>query len=257
MLLPARIVEVGNVYNLWSVHNDFYDFFNIVDIIFLQATLLSAAVISMERFYAVYRPLKHRTLSMRAYRIIIFVVWTICVIVSTIFIFLSFFTTAKHAIYALISHHLILLLIVCSCNVCIWRKFQHRSIASQQQNRALQNQRLTKTLLFVSAIALLSWFPVIIVNYLRFESYNISPTIFFTAVALNFSNSFINPIAYALRIPEFRQALRLSCFGRQTATMNMEEMTGKSFCCRGRAIKHHTTQQSTAGVQTRRLNATN
>ena len=191
VFLPARIVEVGDVYNLWSIHIDFYIFFNIVDTIFLQASLLSAALISMERFYAIYWPLKHRTMSIRAYRIIIFIVWTICIIVSTIFIVLSLFTTYKHAIYALMSYLSILLIIVCSCNVGIWRKFQHRSIASQQQNRALQNERLTKTLLFVSAIAVLSWFPVITVNYLRFqsESYISSPTIFFTAVSLNFANS--------------------------------------------------------------------
>ena len=225
VFLPARIVEVGDVYNLWtkSVHNNFYIFLNSVDTIFLQASLLSAALISMERFYAIYWPLKRRTHSIRAYRIIIFVVWTICIIVSTIFIVLSLFTTHKHAIYALIIYLSILLIIVCSCNVGIWRKFQHRSIASQQQNRALQNQRLTKTLLFVSAIALLSWFPVLTVNYLRFQSgsYISSPTIFFTAVGLNFANSFINPIVYALRIPEFRQALRLCCFGRQGA-INIE-----------------------------------
>ena len=225
VFLPARIVEVGDVYNLWtkSVHINFYNFLNIADTIFLQASLLSAALISMERFYAIYWPLKHRTLSIRAYLIVIFVEWTICIIVSTIFLVLSFFTTDTHAIYALMSYLSILLLILCSCNVGIWRKFQHRSIASQQQNRALQNQRLTKTLLFVSAIALLSWFPVITVNYLRFqsESYISSPTIFFTTVGLNFANSFINPIVYALRIPEFQQALRLCCFGRQGA-INME-----------------------------------
>ena len=91
VFLPARIVEVGDVYNLWNFHIDFYTFFDTVDTIFLQASF-SAAVISMERFYAVYWPLKHRTLSVRAYRIIIVVVWTICVIVSTIFILLTFLT---------------------------------------------------------------------------------------------------------------------------------------------------------------------
>ena len=104
VLLPRRIVEVGDVYNLWSVRIDFYIFFNIVDTIFLQASLLSAALISMERFYAIYWPLKHRTLSIRAYRIIIFIVWTICIIVSTIFIELNLFATHKHAIYVLMSY---------------------------------------------------------------------------------------------------------------------------------------------------------
>ena len=34
---------------------------------------------------------------------------------------------------------------------------------------------------------------------------------------INFSNAFINPIVYALRIPEFRQALCLCCSRRQEA----------------------------------------
>ena len=46
--------EVGVVLNLFYLH---------FDIIFLQASLISAVFISCERFYAVYRPLKHRTLS--------------------------------------------------------------------------------------------------------------------------------------------------------------------------------------------------
>ena len=49
-------------------------FYAIVDTFFSQASLISAAFISGERFYAIYWPFKHRTLSMRAYRIIIFIV---------------------------------------------------------------------------------------------------------------------------------------------------------------------------------------
>ena len=38
------------------------------------------------------------------------------------------------------------------------------------------------------------------------------------AVVLNYSNSLVNPILYALRIPEFRKALALCCFRRKAAT---------------------------------------
>ena len=41
--------------------------------------------------------------------------------------------------------------------------------------------------------------------------------IFLIAVFLCYSNSFFNPVVYALRIPEFRQALVLGCFRRQEA----------------------------------------
>ena len=72
-------LKVG--FQLWSITqeagvvlNFFYLHF---DIIFLQASLISAVFISCERFYAVYRPLKHRTLSTRAYAIVISVIWTL------------------------------------------------------------------------------------------------------------------------------------------------------------------------------------
>ena len=34
---------------------------------------------------------------------------------------------------------------------------------------------------------------------------------------INYSNSFANPVVYALRIPEFREALAFCCIGRSAA----------------------------------------
>ena len=41
------------------------------------------------------------------------------------------------------------------------------------------------------------------------------------ANVLNYSNSFVNPIVYAFKIPEFKQVFLSCCFGRQAAP-NME-----------------------------------
>ena len=74
LFLPARIYLVGDEYYLWtaSVNLAFDNFFNIVDTAFFQGSLNSAALISVERFYAAYWPLKHRTLSKRTYGVVIF-----------------------------------------------------------------------------------------------------------------------------------------------------------------------------------------
>ena len=56
--------------------------------------------------------------------------------------------------------------VLCGCNIGIWRKFQHRDGAFLQHNRVSQNKRLTKTLLFVSAVAALCWLPYVIVDCL-------------------------------------------------------------------------------------------
>ena len=39
--------------------------------------------------------------------------------------------------------------------------------------------------------------------------------IYLVAVVLNFSNSFVNPILYALRMPEFREAMIFYCFRKR------------------------------------------
>ena len=84
----------------------------------------------------------------------------------------------------------------------------------KQQNRASQNQRLTKTLLFVSVVAVLSWLPLIIANYLVYVQEMFIPErrLFYMIISvINYSNSFINPVVYMLRIPEFQKCARFGC----------------------------------------------
>ena len=121
--------------------------------------------------------------------------------------------------------------IICGCNIGIWRKFQHgRVVNFQQENRAALNKRLTKTLMFVSVLALLSWLPLIIFNFLIVVIGVPIPWKFYVMVnILNYSNSFVNPVVYALRILEFRQALGLCCFRRQ-AVINIEPTHGTRNC---------------------------
>jgi len=117
-------------------------------------------------------------------------------------------------------YFLIIAFITCSCNIGIWRKFRRGNIASQQQNRGSQNKRLTKTLLFVSILGFLCFVPLATLNGLIFL-YDVKiPWKFYYLVNLkNSSNSFANPVVYALRIPEFREALVLYC-SRRAATPN-------------------------------------
>jgi len=121
------------------------------------------------------------------------------------------------------------LFIVCACNINIWRKVRKRNNALQQQNRAAsQNQRLTKTLLFVSAISVLSWLPLVIVDYLTVIQRFDTAQLFVDIInILNLSNSILNPFVYALRIPEFRQALWVSCCSRRQDVMNRPGVIGK------------------------------
>ena len=218
--LPIYIYYVGAYFQLWPGGLSMYlrIFYTVVDTMFFDASLISAAFISGERLFAIYWPLIHRTLSMRTYRIVILTVWVAALLVSAVVTILQYLASVQIAMYASIPFAAILTFTICGCNIGIWKKFQQEGVPSQQKNRASQNRRLTKMLLLVSVLALLSWLPLIILNCLIYVYHVQIPWLFYDLVnVLNYSNSFVNPVVYALRIPEFRKALASCCFGMQAA----------------------------------------
>ena len=71
-----------------------------------------------------------------------------------------------------------------------------------------------------------SWLPPLVYNLIAFLGYRMSNNISLITYFTYFSNSFINPIVYALRIPDFKEALSLSCFTRQEV-MSSQENAGR------------------------------
>ena len=216
--MPGYIFFIGEYnHQLWTGRmSPSLDYaHDVVDAFFMYASLISAAMISGERFYAIASPYKYkRSLSMKKYFAIISMSWILTILVTAFEIALGHFTSPEYETYAWISFGLIITLTICGCNVSIWRKFQSAELTFQTKNRAARNRRLTKTLLFVTGLALLSWLPLIIMDALEVVfGVTIPPGNFYYIVTLlNYSNSFLNPVVYGLRIPEFRQALALCCF---------------------------------------------
>ena len=217
--LPLLVYfSAGPYYQLWTAKKNaiFSYSFYFLDTTFSQSSLISAVFISCERFYAVYWPLKNKTLSTRAYGIAIFMVWSLAIVVSIAVFPSHYLGSHKAAVLSWMPFPLSFLFIVCACNIGIWRKVRKRNIALQQQNRAAsQNQLLTKTLLFVSAISVLFWLPLVINNLVIVLDIPMLPLCSQIITILNFSNSILNPFVYALRISEFRQTLILCCSRRQ------------------------------------------
>ncbi|XP_068711935.1 D(2) dopamine receptor-like [Montipora foliosa] len=116
--LPIYIVMKGNCYRLWNFKRsrNVTRSFSFVDTALSQASLLSAAFISLERFHAIFWPLKHRT---QAYRVGISVVWVLSVLVSTIFNLLLWLKSAKECLYLWIPYAVTIVLFLCSCNIVV------------------------------------------------------------------------------------------------------------------------------------------
>ena len=196
---------------------------SLVDATFSQGSLISAAPIAFERCYAIYWPLKHRTMSFKAYYIIIFIIWTLAGLLSAVFNMANFLISSKAASFCWMSFSLPSLFIVCACSIGIWKNFQLRNISSQQQNRAFLNKRLTLTLLLVSTISVLSWLPLAncLIYILKINIPKVD-LFYYIIILLNFSNSLVNPVVYSLRILEFRQTLGF-CIIRRRKLMNRNE----------------------------------
>ena len=169
--LPFYIYLVGDDYQLWTAKYDFEHmaykiFYASFDNIFLLGSYISAASISCERFYAVFWPFKHRSLSTRTYRITIFSIWTFAVLLSTLITLLYVSSSFESSLYVFVPVVLGLTVIICVCNIAIWRNFQLERVAAQHRNGASRNRRLTKTLLLMSTLALVCWLPFIPLNIL-------------------------------------------------------------------------------------------
>ena len=191
----------------------FPTFVKIIFTVSSMASFTTAALISAERFYAIFWPLKHRTLSTRAYKLVILMAWTLAILFSTVYILLFRLSLGGFFAFATL-YGLLLIVTICGLNIVIWRKIQQKSVPCHQ-NRDMQLQRLTKALSLVSVGTLSSWIPAIIISFLRFFGQNISSNIFLFTYFIYFSSSFINPMVYALRIPKFRQGLHLLYFRSQ------------------------------------------
>ena len=92
---------------------------------------------------------------------------SLTILVTAFEITLGHLTSPEYENYAWLSFGLIITFVICGCNISIWRKFQNAELTFQAQNRAARYRRLTKTLLFVSVLALLSWLPLIIMDALE------------------------------------------------------------------------------------------
>ena len=126
-----------------------------IDAIFMFASYPSAAFLSCERFYVLYWPFKHRLLSTKKYRIAIFILWIFTASLSTILTLLLVFSSFESALYVAFAVLLGLTIFICVCYIEIWIKPQHDSVFSQHPNKASRSRPFTKTLLFVSILALL------------------------------------------------------------------------------------------------------
>ena len=206
--------------DLWDYNLDDNTWVYVVEDILVSfpvSSLVNLAFISLERLHATFRPYKHRFIKKWVYGVIITVFWIIntgMVAVMTQSVTRSIISLRNYVIW-LIAYRFIPLFVIVVSYVCIFFKVRRCSRHPQHHGAAGQRERkLTSTLFLVTLGSLLTWLPLIIFlqcGILSQFSLNLSVQsslhILMTLQVLYFANSLINPIIYALRMPDLRTGL--------------------------------------------------
>ena len=196
----------GVICNVWKGHVNVHlaEYIAIIVLSYFPGmSLVNISIVALERAYATFRPLRHRVLKKWVYGLLIAFVWVVTYVWPSI--------PGAHFFYIRITFVLFFLIIICVSYSSIVIKV--RCGAQLQHHRAARRERkLTMTLLIVTVVSLLLYLPASMFAFLvysdEFEmSFSAGINLQCALWVLMYANSLVNPILYAIRMPQYRSAL--------------------------------------------------
>ena len=189
---------------------------------FPLTSLTNITVISLERMHATFRPFRHRVIKKWVYGVTISVIWVLAGMISTALFMLTLFDKEwSHRLFLWQSYCWLCLSIICASNasvtvkICCGARPQHHGAARRQR-------KLTVTLLIMTIVSLLLWLPYAVATFVYYTTDSIRSLSLTKRIRLNssllllfYTNSFVNPVVYTIRMPKFRKALLLLFTRRQ------------------------------------------
>ena len=188
--------------------------------LFPVSSVTNIAAISVERLHATLRPFRHRLIKKWVYALIIAVVWVTAGLLSIALTVLPVFNGGRYYFYLQNSFIAVCLLVICISYASIVIKVRCGA-QPQHHGAASRERKLTMTLLIVTVVSVLLYLPYTIFSFLVFTTdvFTSMPNV--TSVRLGrillvliYANSLVNPILYAIRMPEYRSAV-LALFRRR------------------------------------------
>ena len=210
LAMPYFIYIFGGVYGLWKIQ--WISCQRIVsisiDIFSAFYSIISLVVVSLERLFATFWPVRYRVLHRKVYFIFIALIWVLATFPPSIHaIRFQNIISRKQQGYILIPFILVLFLIICISYVAILTKVRG---GTQPQGHGLtqSNRKLTISLLMLTVVSLVTWIPFVIYTAMTVFNTKFLPdlTEVYFLKLLHYVNSLVNPVIYALRIPKFRKA---------------------------------------------------
>ena len=225
---PLLILNNGNGFcQLWKLRSNpnwLLKLRIIASHAFYQVSLLNLAVIALERLHAAARPLKHRFIKKRVYGVIIALTWLLPLAMNVLEIELVTFSDNSVPPFLIrCLYTLILLSLMCVCYISIYIKVRCSRHPQHHGAVGLRERKLTSTLFLVTLGSLLTYLPkVVFWGVFNFPELSnslpkqITFNIYMAVLTIVTFNSLINPIIYAIRMPEFRAAINQMIFRKST-----------------------------------------
>ena len=179
--------------------------------LFPGSSLVNLSLISLERLHATLYPFKHCLVGKWVYFRVIISCWLLALLSASLCSVLEIHEPVAR-LYAMASYDVITLLIVTISYVIIIFKVKSSSLNHQPFGSLASDRKLSVTLFIVTAVSILTIFPwainVVISVILSLPSSKTNHILTKTTTVLFYANSMVNPLIYAIRMQEFRQALK-------------------------------------------------
>ena len=230
---PLMIEWCGSICDLWEYHRSFITWLRMLETVLgfqvYQVSFLNLAVISLERVHATFRPFKHRFIKKWVYGVIITVIWLVPTVMNSIssgIVPLTFFF-AYYAIIVFAFYFTVLFVVVaCYTSICLKVRCNHHP--HHHCAAGVRERKLTGTLFLVTFGSLITFLPRIAVggfwalilgSVFRFYD-QLAFTYLMLIATFVVANSLINPIIYAIRMPEVRTSILVIIFRRARNPIN-------------------------------------
>ena len=193
--------------------------------IFPLASQANLSLISLERLHATIFPFRHCLIEKWLYFKVIIGSWMITLLLAFMMSVLKEFALGELALYAIACYTFLTLLIITVSNVIITIKV--RSNPPPHHFSAVASERkLSVTLSIVTVVSILTILPFSIWmgigDHIFSQKSNAAVVhIHETLVLLYYANSIVNPLIYAIRMQEFRKAVK-ELYKRTAATRGVQ-----------------------------------
>lgn len=196
-----------------------------IDLLASTASLLSLSFISLERMLAILWPFRHRMLETWYYLASVGALWVLAVANVAVTSHLVFKGTVNLPTMGFSAIAFLSITVTAASYLAIWIAIKRNQLQNSTSRSLAQQKKLAKTLCIVTTLSLITWLPAGI--SLAFPTYiSDSPSLYSQiTLALQYANSFVNPVVYCFRMAEFQKALKELCCRCYTKRRSLSDGT--------------------------------